>query len=75
MIPLLAVQVAEVAVPAQRDNIDDENSVVQWNQLEVDSLDKRPHHPVLCQSGPVALLQLLLWTCTLHDGHAAQEDK
>ena len=48
---------------------------MQRYQLEVNSLDERPHHPILCQSSPVALLQLLLRTCTLHDGHAAQEDE
>ena len=72
---LLAVQVAKVTIPAQRDNIDDQNSVMQWNQLEVDSLDEGPNHPVCCQCWPVALLQLVSRTCTLHDGHAAEEDK
>ena len=48
---------------------------MQRNQLEVDSLDERPNHPILCQGSPVALVQLLLWTGTLHDGHAAEEDK
>ena len=48
---------------------------MQWNQLEVDSLDEGPNHPVGCQCGPVALLQLIFRTCTLHDSHAAEEDK
>jgi hypothetical protein len=38
-------------------------------------LDERPDHPVLCQSGPIALLQLVFRTCSFHDGHAAQEDE
>lgn len=75
IIPLLAIQVAEIAVPAQRDNIDDQDSVMQGNQLEVDGLDEWPNHPILCQGGPVALLQLFLRACTLHDGHTAQEDE
>jgi hypothetical protein len=72
---LLAIQVAKVTVPAQRHNIDDQNAVVQWNQLEVDGLHEGPNHPVCCQSRPIALVKLVLRTCTLHDGHAAEEDK
>jgi len=48
---------------------------MQWHQLEVDSLNKWPDHPILLQSSPVCRFQLLLWTRTLHDSHAAKEDK
>ena len=72
---LLAVEKAQIAVPSQRDDIDNQNSVMQRNQLEIDSLYKWPHHPILCKSGPVTLLQLFLGTPTLHDSHTAEEDE
>jgi hypothetical protein len=72
---LLAVEKAQIAVPSQRDDIDNQNSVMQRNQLEIDSLYKWPHHPILCKGGPVTLLQLFLGTATLHDSHTAEEDE
>lgn len=71
----LAVEEAEVAIPSQRDNIYHKNSMMQWNYLEVDSLDKWPDHPILCQGIPVCRLQLRLRTRTLHYSHAAEEDE
>jgi hypothetical protein len=72
---LLAVEKTQIAVPSQRDDIDNQNSVMQRNQLEIDSLHKGPYHPILCKGGPVTLLQLFLGTPTLHDSHTAEEDE
>jgi hypothetical protein len=47
LLATLAIEEAEVAVPAQRDNIDNQNPVLKWNDLEVDRLNKWPNHPVL----------------------------
>lgn len=69
----LAVQEAEVAVPSQRDHIDNQNTMVQGNQLEVDSLNKWPNHPVGGQCSPVGAVELLLRAWPLHNCHAAQE--
>jgi hypothetical protein len=69
----LAIEKAKVAVPSQRDDIDNQNSVVQRDKLEVDCLDERPHHPVLLYSGRICAIQLLLRAATLQDSHAAEE--
>jgi len=47
--------------------------VVQRYKLEVDCLNKRPNHPILLQSLGVGALQFIIWTCTLHNSHAAKE--
>jgi hypothetical protein len=72
---LLAVEKAQITIPSQRDDIDHQNSVMQRNQLKINSLNKGPYHPVLCKGGPVTLLQLFLGAPTLHDSHAAEEDE
>lgn len=46
---------------------------MQRNKLEVDHLDKRPNHPIALQGRPVALIQLLLRTRTLHYSHTAEK--
>ena len=48
---------------------------MQWHQLEVDSLNEWPDHPVLLQGSPVCAFQLGLRTRTLHDRHAAEENE
>lgn len=45
-ISLLAVHPAEVAVPADGDDVGKQDSVLERQECEVDGLDKRPHHPV-----------------------------
>lgn len=71
---LCAVDHAQEAVPADGDDVDEEDAVVQGHELEVDELDEGPEHVVGLQGGPVALLELLLRASALHDGHAAQEE-
>lgn len=45
----------------------------QWNELEVDHLNERPHHPVLGQRVPVCGLQLLSRVGALQQRHGAEE--
>ena len=71
----LAIQEAKVAIPSQRDDIDNQHPMMKRNQLEVDSLNKRPNHPIFLQRIPIRLIQLIFWAGTFHDGHATQEDK
>lgn len=47
--------------------------MLQRHKLEVRKLHRRPHHPILLQRRPIALLQLCPWVRTLHDRHAAQK--
>ena len=49
--------------------------MVQGHELEIDRLDRRPHHPVLLQRVEVCTVQLLLRIRALHDRHAAEEDE
>ena len=57
----------------KRDNIDNEDSVLERSELEVDELDERPDHPVLGEGVGVGRLDLLLWVGALHDCHVIQE--
>lgn len=59
----------------QRDKVDDKNSVLKRDELEVHSLDEWPEHPVLGKSVPVGRLNLLLRIRTFHDSHRRQEGK
>lgn len=70
----LAVHPAEVAVPANGDDIGKQQAVLQRQEGEVDKLDKRPQHPVGLQSRPPGGVEALLGAFALHGGHAAQED-
>lgn len=69
----MTVDPAQVTIPSQRNDVDEQNSVMQRNKLEVDHLNERPNHPIALQCRPVALLQLVLRTCTLHYSHTAEE--
>lgn len=69
-----SIQETKVTIPANGDDVDKEDPVVQRDQLEVEDLHKRPDEIVSGQSRPVALLELLFDAATLHDGHAAEED-
>jgi hypothetical protein len=75
LVPSLTIEEAQVAVPPNRDHIDQQYSVIEWDELEIHKLDKWPYHPVLLQGHLVGLVQLLLRARPLHDRHAAQEDK
>jgi hypothetical protein len=55
------------------DEVDEQNLVRQWNELEVDHLNKRPHHPVLGEGVPVCGLQLLPRVGALQQRHGAEE--
>lgn len=69
----MTVEETQVAVPSQGDDVDNQNSVVERNNGEVDSLNEWPDHPVLGQCSPVCALQLILGAGSLHHSHAAQE--
>jgi hypothetical protein len=69
-----AVEEAQVAVPADGNEVDEQDAVRQRDKLEVDELHKGPDEVIGLQGGQVALVQLLLGAAALHDGHAAQED-
>lgn len=71
---LLAVDPAQVAVPANGDNVGKEHTVLQRQEGKVDGLHKRPDHPVGAEGGPPGLLEALLDAGALHGGHAAEED-
>lgn len=71
--PLRAVQIAQVAVPADADDVDKENAVLERDHLEVDGLDKGPDHVVGGQGGGVVLVELLADGAALEHGHARQE--
>ena len=47
--------------------------MLKRDELEVQSLDKGPEHPVLGKSVPVGGLKLLLGVGSLHDGHGREE--
>lgn len=70
---LLAVDPAEVAVPADGDNVGKQDSVLERQEGKVDGLHKRPHHPVGLQGRPPSLLEALLGTVSFHGSHAAEE--
>jgi hypothetical protein len=57
----------------QGDEVDEQNLVRQWNELEVNHLYDRPHHPVLGQRVEVCGLQLLSWVGALQQRHGAEE--
>lgn len=68
-----SIQVAEVAVPSQRDNVDDENSMLEGDELEVDSLNSGPNHVVLLNSSAVVCLDLLFGADSFQHRHDAEE--
>lgn len=71
---LTTVQIAQVAIPTNADNIDEQQPMVQGHKLEVDKLHKRPEQIVGAQRGRVVLLQLLLGRAPFQHGHTAEED-
>lgn len=71
---LLGVDPAQVRVPANRDDVGKEKTILQGNEREVDNLDSRPEHPVCLQSRPPCLVDALLRTLAFHGGHATKKD-
>lgn len=57
----LAIKSRQVAVPTNTDHVDDQNTLVQWNELEVDELHEWPNCPIGRKSWPVTLCDFLLW--------------
>ena len=49
--------------------------MLQRYELEVDSLNEWPDHPVLLQGRRIGLVELILRAASLHDSHAAEEDE
>lgn len=70
----LAVDPAEVAVPADGDDVGKHDAMGQGHVGEVDELDERPDTPVSLEGRPPRRLELLLGAGALHGGHAAEED-
>lgn len=71
--PLLAIDVTQIAVPSQRNNVNDQDTVIQRHKCEIDCLHSWPHHPILLQRLNVGTRQLVPGTRAFHVGHAAQE--
>ncbi|KAG4218508.1 hypothetical protein PC116_g33012 [Phytophthora cactorum] len=72
-VSFLAVDHAKVAVPADTNEVDDEDAVVEGDEGEVGHLDEGPDEVVGLEGGHVALGELLLGGPALHDGHARQK--
>lgn len=70
---LLTVHPAEVAVPANGDNVGKEHAVLQGQKGKVDCLNHGPQHPVGLQRRPPRLLQAFLGAVAFHRCHAAEE--
>src|SRR3569833_175603 len=67
------VRPAQVAVPADGDDIDEAHPVLQGDQLEVDTLHSRPDHVIGLEGVEVVLVEDLTRGLALQDSHAAQE--
>lgn len=72
--PSRAVEEAQVAVPPDADDVDEEDAVVERHDAEVDGLDGGPEVVVAGEGGLVVLAQLLLRGGALEDGHGGEED-
>lgn len=70
---LLAIDPAEVAVPANGYDIGKQDAMLKRQEGKVDCLNNGPHQPVGLQGRPPRLLEALFGTGTLHGGHAAEE--
>lgn len=49
--------------------------MVERHELEVHQLHSRPDHPILLQRHGVGLVELVLGTLALHDGHGGEEEE
>lgn len=70
---LRAIQRTEVAVPANADDVDEQDAVVEGDELEVDGLHKRPDQVVGGQGALVVLVELVADGPALKHGHGRQE--
>lgn len=68
-----AVECTQVAVPANADNVDKQDAVIQRDELEVDGLHKWPDHVVGSQGVLVILVELIADRTTLEHSHGGQE--
>jgi hypothetical protein len=69
----LTIEEAQIAVPPERNDVDDKDAMLKRHDLEVDELHPRPDHPVLHDGCFICALQLLLRRGALHDGHRREE--
>jgi hypothetical protein len=63
------VKEAQIAIPAQTNDIDDQDPVLHGHVLEVCELDPGPNHKVLGKAGDVGVLEALLGRCAFEVGH------
>lgn len=70
---LLAVDPAQIAVPANSYYIRKEQTELERHNSKVDCLDSRPHHPVCLEGRPPRLLYALLSIGAFQLGHAAEK--
>jgi hypothetical protein len=68
------VQVTQVAIPAKRDNIDNQYTVLHWHVLEVCELDPGPDHEVLGQTRDVGIVETFLDRGAFEVGHGGEEE-
>ena len=70
----LGVDPAQVRVPADGNDVDEDDTVLKRDKGEVDNLNERPQHPVSLESWPPSFLDSLISTLAFHSRHAAKED-
>lgn len=70
----LLANIAQIAVPEDRQTINKQHPKVYRDKREVDNLHKRPDHPVALQRGLVGLGDLLSWTLALENSHRGQKE-
>jgi hypothetical protein len=68
------VEVAQIAIPAQTNNVHDQHAVLHGHVLEVCKLHPRPDHKILGQAGDVGVLQALLGRVAFEVGHGGEEE-
>lgn len=68
------VQVRQVAVPAERDDVDDQHAQIRRDVLEVDELHPRPDHEVLGEAGRVGRVEAVADGAAFEVGHGGEEE-
>jgi hypothetical protein len=63
----------QIAVPEDRDDVHDQDSVMKRDELEVDQLDQRPAHVVRLQDPRIVLVELRLRILALKYSKRAKE--
>ena len=69
-----AVQKAEVAIPAQRDDVDNQHPVLHGYVLEICKLHPWPDHEILSKAGDVGVFEALCGRCAFEVGHGGEEE-